>query len=147
MRPNSIHCGLLLFALLGSPAVSGAAEAAADAPDAYPCGWWSGWPPKAVPIVVVPASVTGPSVVEAGEAAVPAPRGPDLPEGEFLVEAVLDPEGRTVAASVRRGKPVLEDSAAQHLLAPILRRRYERTVVFGAAAYVCLELSVGTSYE
>jgi hypothetical protein len=147
MRPNSIHCAFLSLALLGSPAVSGAAEATADASDAYPCGWWSGWPPKAAPIVVVPASVTGPRVVEAGEAALPSPKGPDLPEGVFLVEAVLDPEGRTVAASVRRGQPVLEGSAAQHLLAPILRRRYERTVVFGAAAYVCLAINVGTSYK
>jgi hypothetical protein len=85
--------------------------------------------------------------VEADNASLPSLRGPDLPEGEYLVEIVVDPKGRTVAAQVQRAPSTLEDAAVHHLLAPFLQRRYERTVVFGAAAYVCLATSVRTAYE
>jgi hypothetical protein len=131
---------------------SGAGQATADTPsppNRRACAWWSKWPPRSAPAIILgKESVVTPRFAPGPNAYVPSVccKGQRMPEGKFEVELVMDPTGQVVAAWILGSTPPLTRNQRDILLEWLRTRRYEPTMVLDAPAYVCLAsvVSIGT---
>lgn len=69
-----------------------------------------------------------------------------MPEGQFDVELVIDPQGRVEASQVLASSRTLDPESQALLVAWLKSRRYEITRVQGKPAYVCLPVHIWAGY-